>query len=566
MKKIINIEPKLLAKLPAREFAARLMALSPSEGLDLLLDRPDAEAVIQAMPEQDFYLFVKELGGENATSILGFARMEQINHILDLECWDRDQVKAGKTLAWLEAIMVASNQKFLEWLYKVDFELLVILFKKWLTVEILPEDTEYLEVDDSFPSDTIDDQFYFTVTYPQYKDMLKSVLGFLFETHNEFYRELMTHVLSSPEAEIEELAYRFHHGRLADNAIPDFEEAVSIYRPLAPTGLNKNKKVPHDDDAESPSAPFFAMMLVPKHGLLTEALAQVDSPSVRKTLQTEFASLANKIIVADTLAPDNHENLKKAADKATAYVNLALEKICHGDASQAASLLNLAYIEDLFRLASGKIKTVCRQLETLVQTGWLSDWPHGVNLLDQDWYEAVSLLLAPTPMIIRRSTSDKERDEDLIRTRGDLQQAETMVQMLSRISPLYASIESAKEGTWDAMALSLWKKAQHQGLDSITLGSLVMTAAVRKIWQGKWSVMPLPQSHWPDIFPLISRDKINKTISRHCAAIFPDKADLQAAADYLEPILKNYSEDMEAEQHGSPASPHLLPYLLFTDK
>ncbi len=541
------------------------MALPPSEGLDILLDRADAKEVVQSLPEQDFYLFLKDVGGENAPSLLGLARIEQINHILDLECWKRDQVKAGKTLVWLEAILKSSNQKFLEWLYKVDFELLVILFKKWLDVQILPEDTEYIEVDDSFPSETIDDQFYFTVKYPQHTELLKSVLGFLFETHHDFYRELMSHILTSLETEMEELAYRFHHGRLADNAIPDFEEAVSIYRPLASYKLAKNKTV-IDDDADMIAAPFFAMMLVPKHDLLTEALIQIDNPAVRKTLQIEFASLANKIIIADESVPDNPENLRKAADKATAYVNLALEEVSHGEATQAGALLKNAYIDDLFRLAHTKIKSLYLQLDQLLKTGWLSHWPYGLNLLDREWYEHASILLAEPPMIFRQTASGRESSEDLIRTKKDLQQAETYLCMLTHLSPLYALVNPAPESSWDDIERALWTKAQHRSLDSITLGSLVITAAVREIWQGSWSIMPIPRRQWPQIFPLINIDKIKAVIAPHYADLFSNNADIQYAEKYMEPILKNFRQDMEAVESGSITSPHLFPHLLFTDK
>jgi hypothetical protein len=561
----ISNNPKILAKLPAREFAARLMALSPQEGLDLLLDRPDAEAVVQAMPEQDFYLFLKDVGGENASSVLGFARLEQIHHILDLECWDRDQVKAGKTLAWLEALLKSSNQKFLEWLYKVDFELLIILFKKWLDVQILPEDVEYCEAEDFLPPDTIDDQFYFKVKYPQHSEFIKSVLSFLFETHHDFYRELMTHIISSLDSDIEELAYRFHSGRLADNAIPDFEEAASIYRSLDPNRLKTNKSVP-DDDSHLPPAPFFALMLLPKHNLLTEALARVDKPSLRNTLQIEFASLANKIMVADALAPDDPENLRKSVDRATAYVNLALEEISHGEAAQAASLISKVYIEELFRLGHAKIKNVCQPLQQLVSTGWLSEWPYTINILDQEWFEQASFILAEPPMIFRQNPDGEEGREDLIRTQKDLRQAETIVRMLTALTPLYALVQPDAKDGWDEIGRTLWQKAQHRSLDSVTLGTLVITAAVRKIWRDSWSIAPIPRGQWPAIYPVLTIDKIKAAISQHCKEHFSEKSDIWYSEEYMEPIIQNFKDDLQAAQSSSATSPHLLSHLLFTDK
>ncbi|MDA8163932.1 MAG: DUF6178 family protein, partial [Desulfobacteraceae bacterium] len=99
MDKILSIEEKLLTKLPPADMAARLMAYQARRRLDLILERPDAEAVVAAMPEQDFYLSVKELGEQSAAPLLALARTEQLNHLLDLECWRRDELSAGRALA-----------------------------------------------------------------------------------------------------------------------------------------------------------------------------------------------------------------------------------------------------------------------------------------------------------------------------------------------------------------------------------------------------------------------------------------------------------------------------------
>jgi hypothetical protein len=395
--------------------------------------------------------------------------------------------------------------------------------------------------------------------------MLKSTLGFLFETHHAFYLELMTHIINSMEAEVEELAYRFHHGRLADNAIPDFEEAVTIYRPLGTDQLKHNKTVPQNA-ADFIAAPFFAMMLVPKNDLLTEALVLIDNPAVRNTLQLEFASLANKILIAGELGPDNPDNLKSAADQATAYVNLALEELSHGEAHQAAALLKTIYLEELFRLAYTKIKTICNKLEQLMKIGWLSHWPHGLNLLDQEWYEPAVLLRSEPPMLFRQTPSGREHKEDLIRSQNDLRQVETLVRMLTQLTPLYQLVQPGKDSGWDEISQALWQKAQHQDLASVTLGSLVITAAVQTIWQGSWSITPLPRTRWPEIFPLISSGKIKAAIAARYTALFPEQADIQYAEEYMEPILKNYREEIEAMQGGPMTAPHLVTQLLFTDK
>jgi hypothetical protein len=568
MPNIINFEEKVLAALPPEKAAGRLMAIPATERLNILLNRSDAKAVVHALPAQDFYLFVKEIGEERALSLLALAKNSQINHILDLEGWNRDQVQPGKTLAWLEALLKASDQNFLEWLYKVDFELLVTLFKNWLDVQTLPDDFEHADMPDDFPQETIDDQYYFNVKYPQYRDFLKSILNYLFDTHNEFYRDLLNQVIYALESELEELAFQFHRGRLEDNSIPDFEEAATIYQPLGPSGIT-NRKTVKSEVEHATAAPIFAMMLVPKHDLLTEALALIDNINIRKTLQTEFAALANKVIIADNLASDIPDNLRQAADKATAYVNLALEDESSAEISKAAHLLSTTFIEDLFRLGQAQVKTIYNQVDLLTKSGWLSRWPHGINCLDLEWQEQASLLLADTPMIVRQKTAAHPRHEDLIRTRADLNLATNFANKLSDLAPLFDDLEHilshTLEQSWDDLDFMLWRKGQLNFIESVTLGNLLLTAAVNKIFLGTWQPTPLPLSKWPEISCKIDLNSIQDVISSYFSETLTSESAIQTAAEYMVQITQSYQQETTPSKDGTPVNPKMVPFFMFTE-
>jgi hypothetical protein len=123
----------------------------------------------------------------------------------------------------------------------------------------------------------------------------------------------------------------------------------------------------------------------------------------------------------------------------------------------------------------------------------------------------------------------------------------------------------AKDG-WDEIGRTLWQKAQHRSLDSVTLGTLVITAAVRKIWRDSWSIAPIPRGQWPAIYPVLTIDKIKAAISQHCKEHFSEKSDIWYSEEYMEPIIQNFKDDLQAAQSSSATSPHLLSHLLFTDK
>jgi hypothetical protein len=551
MPKIISIDDRLIAKLPPRELASRLMAYPARKRLDLILERADAEEVVAAMPEQDFYLSVKELGEQNGLPLLALAKTEQLNHLLDIECWRREEVVAGKALAQLEEIAVANGEKFMAWLYQADFELLVVLFKKWMDVQLIEDEEDYHRSD--LPPHTLDGQYYFSLKY-------------LFESHREFYLELLTHVMNALDTEVAELAYQFHHGRLEDSGIPDFHDARTIYRPLQPEKIPAAAKGGFRPDTEA-GAPTFALALIQEQSLLAAAMALIEEPPLRHVLQIELATLANKILIADELDPAEAANLRLAAEKAGAYLNLGLEETTALDVTRAAAALRGFYLEDLFRLAHTRINQLRSRLLTLLEKGWLSRWPHGLHLLDQEWLEPASMLLAKTPMILRQPSDDRRSAmEDFIRSKADLHQAEELIATIEALHSLFAAIEQEWRRDWDRLELLLWRQGQITNLRNVTLGNFLLTAAANQVATGSWQYAPLPVSGWPTIFPLLTPARLEAALHEHLTELLADKNLLAKAVDYLDPVLARYRTETGSFGPGQLPDPELVPFFLFTAK
>lgn len=568
MEKIIPIEEKLLFRLPPPEMAARLMVYPAGQRLDLILERPDAEAVVAAMSEQDFYLSVKELGEQSAAPLLALAGTSQLNHLLDIECWRRDELTAGRALAQLAEIAGASGEKFIAWLLQVDFELLVLLFKKWLDVELLADENDYHQASDSSTLwQTLDNQYYFTVHYPAYEELVRAILGFLFENYRDFYLELMTQVRNGLDAEVEELAYQFHRGRLEDNAIPDYSEAMSIYRPLPPERLTAFRRRGWPEMEGEPAPPNFALALVEEQSLLAAALAAITEPALRRALQIELAALANKIVIADELDPAEPESLRRAAAKAGAYVNLGLEAAGNLEKGKTTFPLRHFHLEDLFRLAHGKIDRIRARVAVLVREGWLARWPYGLDLLEPEWLEAASLLLAKTPMILRPADSlRRSPTEDFIRTGKDLRRAEELAALLETLGPLLAAIEREWGGDWDRLDQLLWRQGQINHLRTTTLGPFLLTAAARLLAGGKWRYSPLPVAVWPEIFPRLSPAKLEAALREHLGLLFSQQEAFARVVKYLDPVLARYRTETGSFGASQLPDPQLVPFFLFTSR
>ena len=314
---VVDVDKGPFEGLPRREISRRLMQMPAVKRVETILNSPDSAGMAASLAVQDFYVTVQEIGPDDSLPLLALASVPQLNHLFDIEWWDKEAVRPASALAWLERLAFAGEEKMAAWLYEADFELLVTLFKQWLTVAVLPEDSDLTEARETLPGRSLDSHYFWDVKYPQYEELLKHILSFLFEVNYGFYKELMNQVIWTPDAEMEELAYRFHKGRLEDQAIPDFYEAVTIYRGARPDEAalrGKARGAERETQAEE-WPPGFAVAHIHEGDLLGSVLREVQDPVVLDSIQFELASLANKVVVADGALPEGPAALRRAFEK-----------------------------------------------------------------------------------------------------------------------------------------------------------------------------------------------------------------------------------------------------------
>jgi len=87
---------------PPRQTPADVIPLSPFRAevgrgrrlrrADLLLAERDVESAVRALPGDELYYVLHELGHDDAASILAVATAEQLQVVLDFALWERDRV------------------------------------------------------------------------------------------------------------------------------------------------------------------------------------------------------------------------------------------------------------------------------------------------------------------------------------------------------------------------------------------------------------------------------------------------------------------------------------------
>ncbi len=548
---IVRLDEKRLRKTGPARLARHIMGLPAKRRLEMILERPDAQAVVAGLDANDFYHTLQEIGPDDALPLLALASIEQVNHLFDIEWWRRDALEPAKALGWIDRLTRAGGTVLFQWLSNADFELLVSLFKQCISVDTIPEDIDLLEAVESLPPRTLDNHYFWESRYPQYDDMIVQLLSVIFEISYGFFQELLNSVLYAPSPEVEELAYDFHRARLQDHGIPDYYDALEIYKAIGASQFAR--KAASLQTAEERSAPGFALALLPPGDLFAKTVAGLEDPDLIETLQWETAALANKVIVADRLSPGDSQALRRAVDKTLAYVNLGLELRCGARAQRAEQILRDNFLEHLFRLAQAEIARVRGRLRATVQGGWLAHWPGGIKRLDGEWFDAAEELLTSTPEISRNSQGEASRLYDFFRTPSDLARADHFVDVIIGAGELYLRL-SGREQEVEPLT----------GREEVTLGMFVMTVAANLLVCGELSPRPLRQSSWPEIFPLVQPRAISGAVRELIELHTGATGAKEPAREYFEPILRDYEEEMRPFSWQNPPDSNLVRFFVFS--
>jgi len=560
---IIELNDRRLKKLKPAQLARELMSLPAKKRLELIVDRPDSQSVVAALDANDFFHTVQEIGADDCLALLALANRDQVNHLFDIEWWRKDSLEPARALTWVERLFRAGGSGLLAWLFNADFELLVSLFKQWITVDVAPDDIDLLEALETLPPKTIDNVYFWESKYPQFDDLIEHLLTMIFETNYGFFKELLNSVIYASTAEAEETAYHFHRARLEDHAVPDYYDALEIYKSI---GSNEfaEKSVSERADGDQ-SIPSFALALLPDGELFTRVVKRIEDPALVEMLQVEMAALANKVVVADQLPPDNPGALRRAVEKALAYINLGLELRSGSNIERAAGVVRNNFLEHLFRLAQADVAKIRGGLQSIVRSGWLRQCPAGLKCLDGEWRDAAEELLVRTPRIQKSgpggSASGAPPEYDFFRTPLDLARAVHIVSVISGAGELYKLLSADINDPGQR----LWADGLVRSPEDITLGVMVLSAAANSLISGRWRVEPLLYGAWPELFPLLQPPALGMAIMDWVRRSVLDREKRVLAESYLVPVIRDYEVEMGPFSAQTPPEAHLVKYFMFSE-
>ena len=371
---------KVLSGLSIEEQVACVMQVKGRAQQDLLLLSPQAVELTQAIPPEDIYRMVKEIGESDAQIILSMISADQIQYIFDIEWWIGDRFQPERALEWLKWLDDNQEPNIIKWLDTEEFEQKVMLLQALIHVRKGEYITAPMDELEDLPSFSPDGVHHIYLKVKEY-DPVKNLIMHLRAHDAELFAALMDAVIWYPISQTMEHALRWRMTRTSERGIPEFEEALGIYSPLKVESLQVKLIELEDIDEERGhgAAPFFPLAEINHQTFLGQCLSQLHGQERLKAIRWELVYLANKVMVADKEDPTIIENQSRIMQKVLGYLNVGLQLATEGDIEKGVRLLQKTWMQFLFQACHGKLMELKRTAERFV-----SDHGSHANYLFRD--------------------------------------------------------------------------------------------------------------------------------------------------------------------------------------
>src|SRR5687768_11280136 len=171
----------------------------------------------------------------------------------------------------------------------------------------------------------------------------------LYRADPDLARHTIMAARSEPPAELEETAYRWRSGRLADLGYVDFYEALDLFRPLPADQVQigeGSQDRPLDDGNRH--LPVVIVEEVIGRSFLARVMASIEDDVEAQRIEQALMLLVNKVLAAGRAKPGQTEVVRRGALYATATLSLGLDVVARGDLDRAQQALRTIALNRLF--------------------------------------------------------------------------------------------------------------------------------------------------------------------------------------------------------------------------
>ncbi len=523
---------------PQRIRATELNRLHQSERLEIirnsrgkmkyemLLDARDCEQLVPMLHPQEIYLTVSELGPEYTSELLLLASTAQITTLLDLDCWEGDQLDRKATLQWLSLLLETGEMKVHRTIAEMEPELFVLMLKSFITITAGPEAYD----DDSADGNANRLEGLYDINY-HYEESAK-IIGGLLKIIQQKDQQIWMHLLEMTRSELdsvlEEEVYQARSNRLLDYGFSSPAEARSIYTRVDPGSFVPASGKEFDLEADGLQSPLPLLRLAQPGGLLAEIL----SSGIDHSLATELCLLANRKMAADLIDLSREEEVSLALAQLYDGLNLGLEHLVGNDVVRAEAIFKNTYLQQVYQLGHSLVANLADQAKTLLST------PAG-KLFDGPYRRFIDSLQQNPPLLFCGIRVGDPQQPEAIRTRKQLDYIATILQQLELQQRIFD--ELLPDDLTQLENLDLAGCNIETGTD-LTLSDLFLTSLANQLLGAAFTPQPLAASELTTLYRLVVQNgKLNPQIIEQVRRQLDQQ--LAGASGFADYCLEIWQED-----------------------
>jgi len=416
--KALQIEKSLTRHKQLAGEREKILSLPADQALDRILGARNPRSLLHSFPDEDFYLLVHDIGPQDSMQLFALASDSQLEFLLDIESWAKDAIDLHAVTKWLNLLLRSNPDRFINWYLKEKTDIMALYLFRNMEVVIREHDQDPSEFEHEYF--TFDDTFYIRFTDYAFgrrlednekkdrDDFLFHFLDYLADHDHRIFHQALLETGGIIPAEAEEEAYRLRNVRLAERGFLPFEEAVGLYQHLDPRKIKVQapKTYPAGGvENQLYPVPAYASKMFSQGGLFSMALTAVEDEQAMQQIQTEFAGLCNRIIVADRRKIQSRDELQDVVKKACEYISLGLKRLMpQGRISSAkevktsAALIARHPLEQLFRVGFGLALELKWRAEKWRRTCWFESKQLPLSFWGEEWLGVLGGLLIKRPL------------------------------------------------------------------------------------------------------------------------------------------------------------------------
>lgn len=365
------------------------------ERVDAILEHAQAPAIVRSLDPQALYSLIHEAGLNDAVELVLYAAPEQVQAIVDFDCWTRDSFEVERLTTWMEVLLQREDDAFGEMIDEMDPEPLVLWLREQMAVFFWEQDQDLLDTIDGPISSSPDGVYALLIPDDEnVGPLIRHFLQRLYAKDIKLGHRFLEAVRWELNSNLQEEGYKHREARLGDLGFVPFHEALEVYAFVEPANwaararshalrtdaepitLTESGTLPPVDHqlqvletrrfAENSST--FTRAL----GTLPAAFEGHDLGPIIDAVTSQLRALVNRVHVADLGNPGDMAAARLSAERADANLSIGLELAAGDDITLAARVLGTAPLKEIHRAGYSATAKLALQAKRLEERGNLT--------------------------------------------------------------------------------------------------------------------------------------------------------------------------------------------------